>query len=67
MNKHEQATNQVIEWLELTPQMTYKQVKSTIKKAFTEKYGKAVPKGALKLHIDDFTESVCLKLNINQN
>ena len=67
MNKHEQATNQVIEWLELTPQMTHKQVKSVIEKAFTEKYGKAVPKGALKLHIDDFTESVCLKLNINQD
>lgn len=67
MNKHEQATNQVIEWLELTPQMTHKQVKSIIEKAFTEKYGKTVPKGALKLHIDDFTESVCLKLNINQD
>lgn len=67
MNKHEQATNQVIEWLELTPQMTHKQVKSIIEKAFTEKYGKVVPKGALKLHIDDFTESACLKLNINQD
>lgn len=67
MNKHEQATNQVIEWLELTPQMTYKQVKSIIKKAFTEKYGNAVPKSVLEMHIDDFTESVCLKLNISQN
>lgn len=67
MNKHEQATNEVINWLELNPKMTYKQVKSKIKKAFTEKYGNAVSKGVLKMHIDDFTESVCLKLNISQN
>ncbi len=67
MNKHEQATNEVINWLELNPKMTYKQVKSKIKKAFTEKYGNAVPKSVLEMHIDDFTESVCLKLNISQN
>ena len=67
MNKYERATNEVIKWLELNPQMTYKQVKSAIKKAFTEKYGKDIPKSTLEMHIDDFTESVCLKLNINQN
>lgn len=67
MNKYEKATDQVISWLELTPQMTYKQVNSIIKKAFTEKYGNDIPKSTLEMHIDDFTESVCLKLNINQN
>lgn len=67
MNKHEQATNEVIKWLELSPQMTCEQVKSTIRKAFTEKYGNAVSKSVLETHIDDFTESVCLKLNINQD
>lgn len=67
MNEYEQATMQVIEWLELTADMTHKTIKSKIKAGFTEKYGKKVPKGVLKMHIDDFTESVCLKLNIPQD
>ena len=67
MNKYDQATQQVIDWLEIIPSMTHKQVKSKIKKGFTEKYGGKVAKGVLNMHIDDFTESVCLKLNIPQD
>ena len=66
-NEYEQATQQVIDWLELNESMKHKEVKAKIKKAFTEKYGKKVPKGVLQMHIDDFTESVCLKLNIQQD
>ena len=66
-NDYEQATQQVIDWLELNGSMNHKEVKAKIKKAFTDKYGKQVPKGVLKMHIDDFTESVCLKLNIPQD
>ena len=64
MNQYEEATKQVIEWLQLTAEMTHKTIKSKIKNAFTERYSTQVSKGVLKMHIDDFTESVCLMLNI---
>ncbi len=67
MANYEKATQQVIDWLELNGSMTHKEVKAKIKKAFTAKYGKQVSKGVLEMHIDDFTESVILKLNIPQD
>lgn len=65
MSDYDKATKEVIEWLNLTPSMSAKEIKSEISKAFTQKYGKKVPKGVLNGHIDDFTESVCLQFGIS--
>ena len=65
--EYNQATKEVIDWLEINKDMTHKEVKSKISKGFKEKWGKQVSKGVLQMHIDDFTESVCLMLNIPQD
>lgn len=65
MSNWDKATNILIDTLNLKECKTQKEVKAKIIEYFKGKY-KSEPLAKLKMLAADFTESVCLKLNIAQ-
>mgnify|MGYP006916030292 CR=1 FL=1 len=65
-NNYKKADRFLIDTLGLTGELTYKQVKSKIRKYLNEQYKGKVPSWKIKIHTDDFTESICLELGISQ-
>lgn len=65
-NDYKKADQFLIETLGLTGSMTYKQIKSKIRKYLNEQYKGKVPAWKLKMHVDDFTESIALELGVPQ-
>ena len=63
---YKKANEFLINTLGLTQDMSYKDVRKKIYAYLKKQYGKKVGGNAIKAHTDDFTESICLELNINQ-
>lgn len=62
-----QADQFLIDTLNLTSELTKKQVKSKILNFLKQQYNGKVGMGRIKMFAEDFTESICLKLNIEDN
>ena len=64
---YSKADNFLINTLGLNKDMSYNDVRKKIFAFIKKQYGGKVSSAKIKMHTDDFTESICLKLNINQN
>ena len=62
-----QADKFLIDTLNLTSELTKKQVKSKILNFLKQQYNGKVSVGRIKMFAEDFTESICLKLDIEDN
>lgn len=66
-NDYSKADNFLINALGLNKDMSYNDVRKKIFAFIKKQYGSKVSSAKIKMHTDDFTESICLKLNISQN
>ena len=65
-NDYKKANEFLINTLGLNKDMSYKDVRKKIYAYLKKQYGGKVSSAKIKMHTDDFTESICLELNINQ-
>ncbi len=65
-NDYKKANEFLINALGLTKEMSYKDVRKKIYAYLKKQYSGKVSAAQIKMHTDDFTESICLELNINQ-
>ena len=63
---YKKANEFLINTLGLNKDMSYKDVRKKIYAYLKKQYGGKVSSAKIKMHTDDFTESICLELNINQ-
>jgi hypothetical protein len=66
-NDYKKANEFLINTLGLTKEMSCKDVKKKIYAYLKKQYSGKVSAAQIKMHTDDFTESICLELNINQD
>lgn len=64
---YKKANEFLINALGLNKDMSYKYVRKKIYAYLKKQYGGKVSSAKIKAHTDDFTESICLELNINQD
>ena len=65
-NDYKKANDFLINTLGLNKDMSYKDVRKKIYAYLKKQYSGKVSAAQIKMHTDDFTESICLELNINQ-
>ena len=65
-NDYKKANEFLINTLGLNKDMSYKDVRKKIYAYLKKQYSGKVSAAKIKMHTDDFTESICLELNINQ-
>lgn len=65
-NDYKKANEFLINTLGLNKDMSYKDVRKKIYAYLKKQYSGKVSAAQIKMHTDDFTESICLELNINQ-
>ena len=65
-NDYKKANEFLINALGLNKDMSYKDVRKKIYAYLKKQYSGKVSAAQIKMHTDDFTESICLELNINQ-
>ena len=63
---YKKANEFLINALGLNKEMSYKDVRKKIYAYLKKQYSGKVSAAQIKMHTDDFTESICLELNINQ-
>ena len=66
-NDYKKANEFLINTLGLNKDMSYKDVRKKIYAYLKKQYSGKVSAAKIKMHTDDFTESICLELNINQD
>ena len=66
-NDYKKANEFLINTLGLNKDMSYKDVRKKIYAYLKKQYSGKVSAAQIKMHTDDFTESICLELNINQD